>query len=184
MGWVDGALLAVVLISAVVGLKRGLVLELLSLLAWVVAAWAAWQHWPWTAQWLVGMGWGQGSGAVEAPGLGSIDPAMAALQPVAMLITFVAVLIVWGLAARLVKLLLHATPLSVIDRAFGVLFGLLRGLILAVLVVVVVAMTPWAKSEAWAQSTALKQYRHWQDSEAAQKVNRAWHHVQTVIIQP
>jgi membrane protein required for colicin V production len=35
--------------------------------------------------------------------------------------------VVWGLLAKLVRLLIHATPLSLPDRLLGAGFGLLRG---------------------------------------------------------
>lgn len=41
IGWVDWALLAVLLASVIVGLVRGLVFEVLSLLGWVAAYIAA-----------------------------------------------------------------------------------------------------------------------------------------------
>ena len=41
LGWVDGVLLAVLVVSLLVGLWRGLVFELMSLLGWVVAYVAA-----------------------------------------------------------------------------------------------------------------------------------------------
>ena len=40
-------------------------------------------------------------------------------QGAAFAITFIAALILWGLAARLVRLLISATPLSLPDRVLG-----------------------------------------------------------------
>ncbi len=42
-------------------------------------------------------------------------------------LTFIGVLIGWTLLARLVRLLLHATPLTLVDRTLGAAFGLVRG---------------------------------------------------------
>ena len=53
---------------------------------------------------------------------------------------------------RLIRLLLHATPLSLVDRLLGLLFGALRGLVLLLALAVVVGLTPLAKSPAWQQS--------------------------------
>lgn len=135
MSWVDMAMLAVLLLSVVVGLVRGFVYELLSLLGWVAAWFAAQWFAPEVAAWL----------PVGTPG-------SALNLGAAFALCFIAALIVWGLAARLVRLLLHATPLSLIDRALGAVFGALRGGVLLLALAVVVGLTPWARSTAWQQS--------------------------------
>lgn len=132
---VDWILLAVLALSVVIGLWRGLVFEVLSLLGWVAAYLAA--------QWL-------------APAMSEHLPVGAPGGPVnhaaGFAVTFVLALIVWGLAARLVKLLISASPLSVVDRMLGAVFGLLRGLVLLLAVATLVAMTPAARSPAWSES--------------------------------
>jgi membrane protein required for colicin V production len=65
---------------------------------------------------------------------------------------FIGALIVWGLAARLVRLLVRATPLSPIDRLLGAGFGLARGLVVLLVLATVVGLTPLFKSIAWQQS--------------------------------
>jgi membrane protein required for colicin V production len=55
----------------------------------------------------------------------------------------VVVLLAWGLAARLIKMLIAATPLTVPDRVLGGGFGLLRGVLLLLLLVTAVGWTPW-----------------------------------------
>jgi len=135
LNWVDAALLALLLLSLLVGVARGMVFELLSLLGWV-AAWFA-------AQWFA---------PAWAPHLPIGTPGSALNLGAAFALTFVAALIVWGLAARLVRLLIHATPLSLIDRALGLAFGLLRGLVLLLALAMVVKLTPLARSTAWQQS--------------------------------
>jgi membrane protein required for colicin V production len=62
-------------------------------------------------------------------------------------------LLAWGLLSRLLKMLIHATPLGLVDRLFGAAFGLLRGVVLLLVVAAVVTRTPWAQSPAWQQST-------------------------------
>ena len=42
---------------------------------------------------------------------------------------FLLTLVIWSLAARGVRLLVHATPLSLIDRVLGAGFGVLRGMV-------------------------------------------------------
>ena len=67
---------------------------------------------------------------------------------------FIVALIVWGLAARLVRLLIRATPLSLLDRLLGAGFGLARGLVVLLVVATVIGLTPLTKSVAWQQSHA------------------------------
>jgi membrane protein required for colicin V production len=135
IGWVDATLLAVLAISIIVGLVRGFVYEVLALAGWV-AAWFG-------AQWL-------------APELAPHIPIGARNgglnMALSFVLCFVGVLIVWGLCARLVRLLVRATPLTVPDRLLGAGFGALRGAVLLLALATVVALTPWAQSTGWRQS--------------------------------
>jgi membrane protein required for colicin V production len=67
-------------------------------------------------------------------------------------LTFVGVLIGWTLLARLVRLLVHATPLTLIDRTLGAAFGLARGGVLLLALATLVAFTPAARSQPWQDS--------------------------------
>lgn len=135
IGWVDAALIAVLVISVIVGVIRGFVFELLSLVGWV-AAWFA-------AQWFAPQ---------VAPYIpvGSIGSALN--LGAAFAVVFVVALLVWAIAARLIRIVIHATPLSIVDRGLGAVFGLLRGVVLLLAVTVAVGLTPAGKSSAWHQS--------------------------------
>ena len=135
VGWVDWALAAVLALSVVVGLWRGLVFELMSLVGWLVAYAAAQIFSPQVAAWV----------PIGAPG-------SALHQGAAFAATFVGVLIAWSLLARLARLLIHATPLTVVDRTLGAGFGLLRGAVLLLVVATLVAFTPAARSQPWQDS--------------------------------
>jgi membrane protein required for colicin V production len=135
IGAVDLAMLAVLLLSVVVGLVRGLTFEVLSLAGWVVAYFAA--------QWFA---------AELAPYLPIGEPGSLARHVAALALLFVGVLVAWTLLARLVRLLLHATPLSLIDRVGGGAFGLLRGAVLLLALATVVRVTPAAQSRFWQAS--------------------------------
>ena len=135
LGWVDWTLLALLVLSVVVGLWRGLVFELMSLVGWVVAYVAAQLYSPWVAAHLpVGL------------------PGSAVNQGAGFALTFVGVLIAWALLARLVRLLVHATPLTLIDRTLGAAFGLARGGVLLLALATLVAFTPAARSQPWQDS--------------------------------
>ena len=78
----------------VVGLVRGLVFELLSLVGWV-AAWFA-------AQWAAPM---------LAPHLPLGTPGSSANIAAALTLCFIGTLIVWGILSRLIRMAIRATPL-------------------------------------------------------------------------
>lgn len=132
LGWLDWVIFAVGAASIVVGLVRGFVFECLSLAGWLVAWFAA--------QWI-------------APGLAPHIPVGTAggglNHGVAFAIAFVVALVTWALLARLIKLAIHATPLSVADRILGGGFGALRALVLLLALATVVSLTPAAQSQTW-----------------------------------
>jgi membrane protein required for colicin V production len=135
MQWVDLAMLGILAISMLVGLVRGLVFEVLSLVGWLVA-------------YLVAR-WFAGDVAVHIP-IGK--PGSAVNHAVGFAILFIAALLLWAVASRLLRFLIHASPLSIPDRALGACFGLLRGLVLLLAAATVIAVTPLAKSPAWRAS--------------------------------
>jgi membrane protein required for colicin V production len=135
LSWVDWALLAVLLISVVVGLWRGLVFEVLSLVGWVVAFIVAQAFAPTVAR----------SVPIGAPG-------SALNHGIAFLAAFVLALVIWALASRLVRMLIHATPLQPVDRVLGGVFGLARGAVLLLAVATVVMLSPAQRSSAWQHS--------------------------------
>ncbi len=131
----DLALGLVLLVSALVGIWRGLVFEVLSLLGWVVAYVAA-----------------QAFAAAVAGVLPIGAPGSGLNYAAAFAATFLLALVAWSLAARLARLLIRATPLSTLDRGLGALFGLLRGGVLLLVVATLAAMTPAHRSSAWQQA--------------------------------
>ena len=135
IGWLDLVLLGVLLLSTLVGVVRGLVFEMLSVLGWFAAYFAA--------QWLT---------PEVAPYIPVGEPGSALNHGVAFAATFIVALIVWGLAARLLRLLIRATPLSLLDRMLGAGFGFIRGMIVLLALATVVGLTPLMKSPAWQHS--------------------------------
>jgi membrane protein required for colicin V production len=132
LGWLDWTLAAVLALSVAVGLWRGFVFELMSLAGWLVAwfgaQWAAPQVLPW---------------------LPVAEPDSPLRLAAAFSLCFLGLLVAWALLARLVRMLLHATPLSLPDRLLGAGFGALRGGVLLLALASVVALTPAAQSNAW-----------------------------------
>lgn len=138
IGAVDAAFGGVLVLSVILGLVRGLVFEMLSVLAWIAAYFVA-----------------QSLAPVLRPHLPVGEAGSSLNHAAAFGIVFVAALIVWSLAARLLRHLIRATPLSVIDRVLGAGFGLARGLLLLVAVVTVCSYTPAWHSDTWQRSQAV-----------------------------
>ena len=135
LGMVDWVMAAVLALSVLVGLWRGLVFELMSLVGWVVAYVAAQMF--------------SGQVAAYVP-VGA--PGSALHQGAAYAATFIGALLAWALLSRLVRMIIRATPLTLIDRFAGALFGVLRGGVLLVAAATLVAFTPAARSAAWQES--------------------------------
>jgi membrane protein required for colicin V production len=128
----DWSLLLVLLVSVVIGLWRGLVFEMMSLAAWVLAWWGA-------------STWGLAAG--DWAGVGAPDSMSRHLLGFAG--AFIAIWLACAIAARLAKTLIAATPLGIPDRLLGAVFGLLRGLLLLLLAATLVAWTPIAQADWW-----------------------------------
>ncbi|MBB3173119.1 membrane protein required for colicin V production [Endobacter medicaginis] len=109
MNGFDIALLALTAISALAGLWRGLLRELLGIGAWIVAVWLAIRFLP----------------QLTALGLHVTDNAqLAAIGGAA--IGFVAALVAFSLLTSLVSRAVSASPLGGLDRLAGFGFGLAR----------------------------------------------------------
>jgi membrane protein required for colicin V production len=135
VAWVDWALLALLGLSMLLGIVRGLSCEVMSLLGWVVAYFAA-----------------QALSANVAPAITVSYPGSALNAAVAFVAVFVAVLIGWGVLSWLIRHLVQASPLNALDRALGALFGVLRGVLLALAVAITVNMTPLSDDPSWRSS--------------------------------
>lgn len=115
INWVDVVLGGAVLISALIGIARGLIKEVLSLLAWGVAFWVAWKFADMVAQkYIVGL--------ID-------DPTISYLAAFGGL--FLVTIFALGLFNMLISSFLASSGLGGIDRMLGMVFGLLRGLLIA-----------------------------------------------------
>jgi len=135
LGWVDLALLAVFGLSVLVGLWRGFVFEIVSLLGWLVAFIIA---------------------NSAGPFLADLVPAQAADAQVrlwgAYIVVFVLVLVTCTLLARMLRALVAATPLSFVDHLLGGVFGVARGALILVVVATLVTLSPYAGAAPWKNS--------------------------------
>ena len=115
MNWVDLAVLGVIVVSALLGLLRGLVREALGVAAWVLAAVAASPYgaFPYTQP-------------IARQHIA--DPGIA--DAVAFGVVFLAVLVILLLIAGVVSRLVRRSVLGSLDRTLGLVFGAARGGIL------------------------------------------------------
>lgn len=150
--WLDSALLITLLLSALLGLWRGLVYELLSLTSWVAAFVLAQAFASEAAQSLA---------PDSLPG-----PLQIAIGFVAV---FIAAAFLGALLASLVKRWIASTGLRPADRALGGLFGLLRGSLILLALTLVVHMT------------ALQQHSIWQTSRMAGALTATLHQIQPLL---
>lgn len=144
MAVLDWAVLCVLTISVVVGAWRGVVYEVLSLLAWVAAFCCA---------------------RLLADGVSAVGPWHDWEPPLryaaAFAVVFVAALFVCSWLAWLGQRLARALGLQPADRALGALFGALRAVVVIVLAAYVLLLTP-LRSESW-----------WRDAWTAQWMEEA-----------
>jgi len=138
MTWVDWTILVILGVSMVVSVFRGLAREVLSLLAWVLAGWAAFEYAPlgdaWLAPW------------VPAPSIRLLLGGGA---------VFVVVLLGLGLVNALAGRLIRSSGLSGTDRSLGMLFGLARGIAIVTVMVLAAGATPVPQDPWWRESTLL-----------------------------
>ena len=110
MNVVDLGALLILAVSALLGLSRGFVRELLGLASWVVALYLAFLLGPQLEP-------------MARQAIGNPDIA----DPVAYIAVFVLMLIVLSLVANLVGRIVRVSALGGLDRTLGLVFGLLRG---------------------------------------------------------
>jgi membrane protein required for colicin V production len=132
----DWIFIALLLVSFLLGVWRGLIHELLSLVSWMSAFVLA--------QWL-------------APSVSQSLPMGGASEMMryaaGFVLVFVGVVFAVGLVIKLAKLMITSVGLRPIDRALGAIFGVLRGVVLLLTATVVILMTPLKSSQDWQDST-------------------------------
>ena len=160
MTFFDYAVIAAIAISIVFGAWRGVVGEVLALVAWVVAFFVARAEAHLVAQWLVGQ--------IAEPGI-----RLAA----AYVIIFIAVLIVFSIARKVISMLLSVVGLGLLDRLLGAFFGIFRGVLVVLAGVMVAGMTPLPRSAWWQESvlappleTAVLAAKPWLPAEAVKRI--------------
>lgn len=156
----DFVILGLVAMSLAIGVWRGVVSEILALVAWIAAFLAA--H-----------AWGTQAGAWMTPLLA--DPFWRVVA--GHVAVFVGVLVLFVLARRLMTLLLKVVGLRPLDRVLGAMFGVARGLLVAWVAVLLSGFTDLPRENWWRQAwlappfeTAVLAARPWLPPELAQRI--------------
>ena len=135
MNWVDIVFIAVISLSVIISLFRGLIREVMSLLIWIGSFWVAYNF--------VDIGANSLTSWIELP---------SARHLIAFVALFIAALIVGGMINFIVTKLVKKTGLSGTDRFFGMFFGALRGVIAIVAITFFIQATPLSEDPWWQQS--------------------------------
>lgn len=131
----DYLVLAILGVSAFLGLLRGLIKEVLSLIAYVVAFLAAIWWGPIVSVWL--NAW--------------VDNALLRTA-VAYGVVFIVVLLLVGLVNVTLGTLVKRTGLTPADHGLGALFGLMRGALIVVVLVALAGYTELPREPWWQQA--------------------------------
>lgn len=135
MNWLDLVFIGIIAVSVVISLIRGFVREVVSVLVWVAAIWAAVTFAQPLAEMLAA--W------VDSPTIRMVA-AFAAV--------FILVLIVGGVINYFAGQMVGRTGLSGTDRVLGLLFGGARGLLIVALLVLVAGLTAIPRESWWVES--------------------------------
>lgn len=160
MTWFDYAVLAIVSASLLLGLWRGVVGEIIALVAWVLAFFAAREF---------------GAELGLALFTGIEDTALRTLAGCAAV--FVGVLVLMALARLAASSMIRALGLGLSDRLLGLIFGLARGVLIVLTMVAVGGMTSAPQQNWWLQAqlaapleTAVLASRPWLPDDLAKRI--------------
>jgi membrane protein required for colicin V production len=138
MAWIDIAIVALIVLSAVLSLFRGFVKEALALASWLMALWIAMIFYEQLAnvlaQWIT-------------------EPSIQ--KVVAFCILFISVLLVGAMVNFLASGLVTKTGLAGTDRLLGVVFGVARGAFIVAILVLFAGLTPMPQDAWWHDSRLL-----------------------------
>ena len=132
---IDIVVLAIVGISIALGVLRGLVREVLALVAWVAA-------------FLLSNFLAPEAARLLPQGMGSEEVRLLVSYVVVFIIVLVALSVLAILASKLVKVV----GLGVSDRAVGGVFGLVRGVLVVMILVLLAGLTSLPRQSAWREA--------------------------------
>ncbi len=138
MTGIDWVIVAVVALSMLMGLKRGLIAEAVSLAKWVAA-------------FIIAKVFSDPLAVLLAP---HVNPPSLRV-PVAFSALFLATIVVGGLVGRLLDALVQATGLTGTDRLLGLVFGGVRGVFIWVILLGVLSRSTSMPEDPWWKESQL-----------------------------
>ncbi|MGY0195568.1 CvpA family protein [Leptothrix sp. BB-4] len=136
--WVDIGAVVILALSVLLGLLRGLVHEVLSVLGWLVA-------------WLLA----RSAALPVGDWLGWAPPGSSLRVGIGFVLTLALAMLVWRILSWLLSQIIKASVLAPVDRVLGGLFGMLRGALIVVLLVTLAGFTPLARKPFWRESVSV-----------------------------
>jgi membrane protein required for colicin V production len=123
MNWVDGVVLAVLVVSALLACLRGLVREVLGLAAWGGAAFVA-----------------VNTGGMLEPFFAQLSSEPPVVSALALGSAFIVALLIFSVVAILIARLVRGSIFGGLDRLLGLFYGIVRGAALVVTAYIVVGL--------------------------------------------
>lgn len=157
----DYVVLTILIASIVVSVLRGLVKEVLSLIAWIAAFIVANRY-----------------GADMAALLPDAVPAGTLRLVAGFAILFIGSLLIAALVNRAIAHIIEASGLKIVDRGLGGLFGFARGALIVVTLVILAGMTGLPRQPVWRNAllsplaeSATRTIKPWLPDEWAHHIN-------------
>ncbi|GLQ30930.1 CvpA family protein [Litoribrevibacter albus] len=141
MNWLDIVIISVIVVSALISLKRGFVKELLSLITWVAAILIARIYAYDFSHYLSDFA-NNGKSALV----------------LAFFVLFIGTLVVGSLINFIVSQFVHAVGLSMMDRFLGMAFGVIRGALIVVVGIGLMSLTAFTDGPAWQSSVIVPHF--------------------------
>ncbi|CAA0091036.1 Colicin V production protein [BD1-7 clade bacterium] len=138
LSWLDWAIIAIILVSTLISVKRGFFKEALSLFIWIFAVVAS-------------VMFADQLAVVLTPYIDSASLAKIA----AMAILFILSLVVGAIISMLMSQLIKITGLSGTDRVLGMVFGALRGVLVVLVVLMIGKHVLPLEQESWWQASVI-----------------------------
>jgi membrane protein required for colicin V production len=159
LNWVDYIFISILVISILIGMGRGLIKEVISIVTWIAAFIVAC-----TFSTRLAASFSGATGVVESTVSSSVgvnaDSAVSMLAVGACFVAlFIGTLIIGSIISYIVGRAAKIPGVSFFNRMLGGLFGAGRGLLFNLLIIFLVQLTAFAQEQAWSQSVIVKAYQ-------------------------
>ena len=141
-GMVDYGIIIIMMVSMLMGLMRGLIREVMSLITWSAAIMVAISYCK-PVSWL----------------LHSIIPQVSVRLVISFILVVFVVLIISGLINRAIERVIKATRFTLADRVTGVVFGFIRGVVIISITMVMVKTAGLIKDYSVKDSTLIANFK-------------------------